>query len=210
MPIFPQVPRDTDVELFLNNDWVDVTNDVYARDGVTIRRGSSDESPTSRTEPSRCDLTLNNRSGNYSPRNPGSIYYGSIGRNTPIRVSIGKDKDTFTGNVSNGWGSSETLGAAWATISQGGTIVASDFNRTGGVGAHTITASSNVRITYLPTQYGDVDVTYTVSFSAGATITGGFVSFGAVLRLTDASNYILVFVYIDPDQKIYLDIYDQI
>jgi hypothetical protein len=153
--VFPQTPRDTCVELFLNSNWVDVTSDVYARDDVVIKRGSADESATSRAEPSSCQLTLNNRAGNYSPRNPNSIYFGSIGRNTPLRVSINTDRDTFTRSVSGGWGSTETLSLPWTTISEGGTIAAGDFDVTGGVGRHIMTAAGNVRATWLisPLQY---------------------------------------------------------
>jgi hypothetical protein len=39
-------------------------------------------------DPGKCTLTLNNRLGKYSPRNPLSPYYELIGRNTPIRVSV--------------------------------------------------------------------------------------------------------------------------
>ena len=129
--MFPTTPRDTVVELFVNGGWTDITSDVYARDGLTITRGGRDE--TSRIEPSSCRFTLNNRSGNYSPRNVSGVYYGSVGRNTPLRVSINKDLDTFTRTVSNGWGST-TNGTPWGTLSSGGTITASDFNVGSGIG----------------------------------------------------------------------------
>lgn len=209
--VFPQTPRDTCVELFLNSNWVDVTSDVYARDDVVIKRGSADESATSRAEPSSCQLTLNNRAGNYSPRNPNSIYFGSIGRNTPLRVTTNKDRDTFTRSVSGGWGSTETLGLPWATISEGGTIAAGDFDVTGGVGRHIMTAAGNVRATWLSTSsYGDVDITFTVSLTSAA-IAGGYASLGGVIfRALDADNYTLLFPYIDvATQRYFLGVYDQ-
>ncbi|MFD4662451.1 hypothetical protein [Streptomyces halstedii] len=82
---FPQTPLDVRTELLIGG-WTDVSADVYTRDPITITRGAADES--SSLEPSSCSLTLNNRHGRYSPRNPMSPYYGLIGRNTPIRVSV--------------------------------------------------------------------------------------------------------------------------
>jgi hypothetical protein len=79
----------------------DITGDVRTRDPVVINRGRPDEASTS--QPSTCALTLNNRSGNYSPRNPVGAYYGKIGRNTPLMVGIDTDAtylaiNVFTGN----------------------------------------------------------------------------------------------------------------
>lgn len=83
---FPDTPLDIITELFIDGAWVDVSGDVYNRDPIHITRGRADES--SSVDPSSCTLTLNNRGGKYSPRNPNSPYYGKIGRNTPIRVSV--------------------------------------------------------------------------------------------------------------------------
>ncbi len=83
---FPQTPLEVLIELFLGGAWTDITSDVYTRDGIDISRGRADEGQ--RVDPSKCTLTLNNRAGKYSPRNPLSPHYGEIGRNTPIRVSV--------------------------------------------------------------------------------------------------------------------------
>lgn len=83
---FPNTPLDVRTEIQVNSAWVDVTADTYTRDPITIERGTADEASTG--EPSKCSLTLNNRQGKYSPRNPLSPYYGLIGRNTPVRVSV--------------------------------------------------------------------------------------------------------------------------
>lgn len=83
---FPITPLDVRTEIQVNSAWVDVTADTYTRDPITIERGTADEASTG--EPSKCSLTLNNRSGKYSPRNPLSPYYGLIGRNTRMRVSV--------------------------------------------------------------------------------------------------------------------------
>lgn len=207
--VFPNTRRDIQVELFVNGGWVDVSTDVYARDGISITRGARDE--TSRAEPSRCQLTLNNRSGKYSPRNPNGPYYGSVGRNTPLRVAVGKDIDTFTRTVSNGWGSTNK-GNPWSTFSVGGTILASDYNVGSGVGTHSVPVSTADRNTYLGGQsYGDVEVSVTFSLALSS-ITGGVVAPANLLfRGQDVNNYILIWLYAsDVDGHYHLDTYDYI
>lgn len=77
------------VELFLDDEWVDVTEDVRQQPGISISRGRGDE--RSRVSPSTCTLTLDNTDGTYSARNPSSAYFGQLGRNTPIRVRVDED-----------------------------------------------------------------------------------------------------------------------
>ncbi|MEU5608459.1 hypothetical protein AB0H03_06825 [Streptomyces sparsogenes] len=78
---------DVRVEIQAGGVWTDVTADTFTtRQQVTITRGRQDEA--ARTDPARCQLGLNNKDGKYSPKNPRSPYYGLIGRNTPIRVSV--------------------------------------------------------------------------------------------------------------------------
>ncbi|WP_340376439.1 hypothetical protein U5640_15830 [Streptomyces sp. SS7] len=83
---FPNTPLSTKVELYIDSAWTDITSDVYERDPITITRGRTSFGED--VDPSRCQLTLNNRTGKYSPRNPVGAYYGKIGRNTPLRVSV--------------------------------------------------------------------------------------------------------------------------
>jgi hypothetical protein len=84
-------------QLLIDDVWTDISADVRQADGVQITRGRSDEAST--TDPSSCTLSLNNRDGKYSPRNPMSPYYGKIGRNTQIRVRA-DGVDRFYGEVS--------------------------------------------------------------------------------------------------------------
>lgn len=72
--------------------WLDVTSDVLQRDTPTITRGRADEQ--AEVQPGHLAFTLDNRDGKYAPRNPLSPFYGSIGRNTPVRVTL--DNGTFT------------------------------------------------------------------------------------------------------------------
>lgn len=83
---FPVTPLTPTVELYLNGAWTDISNYVYVEDGITISRGRQDEQ--SSVEPSTCHLTLNNRDGRFSPRNPAGAFYGQLGRNTQLRVGV--------------------------------------------------------------------------------------------------------------------------
>jgi len=73
-------------ELFVDGAWVDITDDVRDAEGFTITRGRADE--RARVGPSRLNLTLENADGRYSRRNPSSPYFGLLGRNTPIRMTL--------------------------------------------------------------------------------------------------------------------------
>jgi hypothetical protein len=94
MTTFPQVPLDARVELKLGATWTQIQGSptgVRGADNIKIVRGRTDEQQQSSQQPSTCDMSLNNRDGRYSPRNPNSPYYGQLGRNTPIRVSTPGD-----------------------------------------------------------------------------------------------------------------------
>lgn len=86
---FPEDILDIVVELYYDGDWQDITSYVYSRDSIQIKRGRADESASA--EPGSCSLTLNNRDGRFSPRNPSSPLYGKLTRNTPVRVAINRD-----------------------------------------------------------------------------------------------------------------------
>ena len=68
-----------------NDVWTNISQYVYYRDRVRVTRGRPDE--TTQPQPQSATLTLNNRDGRFSPRNPTGFWYGLIGRNTPIRIS---------------------------------------------------------------------------------------------------------------------------
>lgn len=114
----------TTVELYLGVTlgWVDITGYVYIRDGIRITRGRADESSSS--APAECRLTLNNRDGRFSPRNPMGPYYGLFGRNTPIRMSAdisGTPSTRFYGEVPTwppSWDYSES--DVWVPIAAAG------------------------------------------------------------------------------------------
>lgn len=84
--VFPVTRLSLKVELQLSGTWTDVTSYTRVEDGVTITRGRRDEAGS--FEPGDCSIVLNNRDGRFSPRNPTGAYYGSLTRNTPMRVSV--------------------------------------------------------------------------------------------------------------------------
>lgn len=100
---FPQTPLPVAIALFLGGTWVDITPDVYLRNPIQITWGRQDWASTADT--TKCPLTINNRHGKYSPKNPTSPYYGLLGRNTPVRVRVttptGLESTRFEGNVSS-------------------------------------------------------------------------------------------------------------
>src|SRR6266487_2479669 len=96
---FPQSPLDLSIAIYVDASWIDITPDVYGggRAEIEVTRGRADEG--TRVDPSVATLLLNNRNGQYSPRNPTSWLYGKIGRNTQVRVALGADV-RFSGEIS--------------------------------------------------------------------------------------------------------------
>lgn len=143
------------------------------RDGgrIEITRGRQDEG--SRVDPGKCRLQLNNRLGKYSPRNPMSPLYGKIGRNTPIRITVGTPtgaaetvaSDAFTRTAEvDGWGVADS-GHVWRQ--RGGE--ATERATTGTAATLTLAAAGSVRLDYLDTALADCEVVASVSVSAVAT-----------------------------------------
>ncbi len=85
-PAFPEGILGLRAELDIAGAWADISAYVYQRDGVDISRGRQDEGAD--VNPTTCTLTLDNRDGRFSPRNPTGAYYGLIGRNSLLRVSV--------------------------------------------------------------------------------------------------------------------------
>jgi len=84
---FPEDPSGVAVELDLGGGtWEDITSRARLTDRIVITRGQRGEA--TRVDPSTCSLTLDNRDGRFTWRNPTGAYYGRIGRNTPLRVTV--------------------------------------------------------------------------------------------------------------------------
>lgn len=87
---FPETPLSLRAELMLGGDWTDITGDVYTREPISIVHGTASEGATA--DPASCSLLLNNTGGKYSPRNATGPFYGLLGRNTPVRVTVPGDE----------------------------------------------------------------------------------------------------------------------
>lgn len=206
MMAYPPDPLEYEIELYLNSAWRDVTTDVLGSNGITIRRGRPDQSAN--PSPSSCSFVLNNSSGDYSPRWPLGQWYGSIGRNTPIRAAVLVAYDTFTRTVSSGWGSA-TTGAPWTSGGTGGSVLASDHNVGSSVGTQSVPAVSAYRYDYLATitqACVDVRADMTLSFT---NVTGGDVyPCGIMLRGQSTSSYYHVRVGITTAEAVTVGIFD--
>lgn len=113
-------PLPITTELRIDGAWTDISGDVRTADAITVKRGRSDEADTA--DPSKLSLKLNNRHGDYSPRNPNSPLFGRIHRNTELRMRLGETvgepdpemTDTFSRTETGGWGDADT-GQTWET-----------------------------------------------------------------------------------------------
>ncbi len=99
MTAFPNVPATITVTLLLNGTQTDISQYVYARDGITITGGQQDESST--VQPATLTLTLNNRDGRFSPNNTGGAYYPFLVRNAQISLQV--TATSTTGNFYSGY-----------------------------------------------------------------------------------------------------------
>lgn len=66
--------------------WVDISQWVRFKSGISTNVGRRDQAGV--VDPSRATLTIDNRDGRFSRRNPTGPYYGQLTRNTPIRMGV--------------------------------------------------------------------------------------------------------------------------
>jgi hypothetical protein len=83
---FPGDSLGSRVELLLGGQWQDVTGEVLAGTQITHARGLMDRA--SSADPASCAITLRNTDGQFTPRNPMGPWFGQLGRNTPLRLTI--------------------------------------------------------------------------------------------------------------------------
>jgi hypothetical protein len=84
---FPLKKLGVKVELLINATWTDVTAYVQLRNDISISPfGRANES--SSMEAAQVTLTLNNRSGRFTPANSSGAYYPFVQLNTQIRISV--------------------------------------------------------------------------------------------------------------------------
>ena len=155
---------DTEVELYLAPESTGVA-DWYpfvplATESVTIKRGQDDlaDDPT----PGWSEMYIRDDDGDLIPENPMGLYYGSIDRGTPQRVTIKRGEDIFTRTETNQWG------GLWSNgLSSGGTVAATDWTVSGGTARHSV-PTGNARRTsdFNPTEQiqMDAETQVTVTF----------------------------------------------
>lgn len=164
---FPRVRLWPGKSLSVNpDDWglgVDITSYVRrpGQDGgqpITYSNGRQDEG--NQIDAGTMNLTLDNRTGIWSPKNVNGTYYGQLNRNTPIRLEVDTASDDFTRT------SAATLGTATTGQSWVGTA---SWSRNG-TSALCQPAVNSIGVAYLSgADTWDFDMRCTVSVSAVAT-----------------------------------------
>lgn len=168
--------------------WHEITDDVRVQDGIEHSAGRNDEA--SRVDASTCTMSIDNRSGNYSPRNPMGEWYGQLSKNTPIQVRVERASDTFDRVSASGWGTADT-GQGWTHG------IPASWTVNGSVGQMTIALSNTADYGRLVgANAPDIDVLYSASMSA-VTTGGPFISVG-LLRWSSNSNHYRVHTEFKP------------
>lgn len=163
--------------------WQEITSDVRADQGVQLQAGRTDEG--SQVGASRVRLNLDNRTGNYSPRNPLGTNFGTLGKGTPIQARVRRILDTFTRTTSGGWGTEPDSGLAWSHSS------ASSWTTNGSSGLITHASANFAAFAILfDAAADDVDITHTASVPA--VMTGAAWVHATIVRYADGDNYYLV------------------
>src|SRR6266487_3369236 len=98
----PLLPLNILVEILVNGAWNDISNDVYQRNGINITGGSQDKQPHDKPQPAQATLTLDNRSGDYSPNNTAGQFYPYLKRNVQLRISV-VNATSSSGNTYSGY-----------------------------------------------------------------------------------------------------------
>lgn len=163
--------------------WVFTSDGVRwrQRSGIAIATGRDDES--SDVEAGSCSITYDARDGKLSPRNVLGEWYGLIGANTPMRVTLPVVNDTFTRTLAAGsLGSDPLSGASWSLAGSSSWSVN---------GTQALIAMPSVNTTVAATLDrpvgSDVDITSVSSISA--TPTGTNHVHAIMVRRLDASHY---------------------
>lgn len=85
MVTFPQAVLGIEADIYLGS-WTDASTYLYQRAPVSITRGRQSQSVT--MSPSQLTMTVDNRDGRWTIRNPTGAWYGSLVQNTPLRISV--------------------------------------------------------------------------------------------------------------------------
>lgn len=153
-------------EILVDGVWQSVS--MRESPAITVNRGFNSEGQEA--EPGECSVTLDNRDGTYSPRNPNSPLYGKIGRNTPFRLRVDDLPadptpdltDNFTRTVTAGWGTADT-GQTWTLYDiQAVSPPATDLEVNGTTGIMNMSTNNAIAVEVSGANFSDIDVKYTV------------------------------------------------
>lgn len=201
-----QTQVDTEVELYLELDSTGVADwrsfTPLATETVFVRRGQDDlaDDPT----PGQSEMHIRDASGNLIPENPMGLYYGSIDRGTPQRVSLRRGTDDFTRSSSSGWGGLWTNG-----LSSGGTVAGTDWTVASNSARHSVPAANARRTSDFDLSnqvQADAEVRVTVTFpvaSASVAPISAEVWFRA-----DAGGFTSAQLIVQPGGALHLGFYD--
>ncbi|MDQ7910265.1 hypothetical protein RB614_37805 [Phytohabitans sp. ZYX-F-186] len=155
--------------------------------GIGISRGRKDERGRTVTS---LNLTLEDPDGDFNDLNPMSPYYGLIGPNTRLRVSLGNSaalEDDFNRSAANTW-----AGGPFTWIFGGGTVP-DDYDLNGNKGLHTHASTNVNHFSYADVGERNHRVRTVANLSVG-TLTGAGATTRAVARLADTSNWYAAFL----------------
>lgn len=168
-----------------------------SRAGIKIENGRDDEA--GEVEAGSADITFDDRSGKLSPRNVLGEWYGRIGVNTPMRVTLLTIADTFTRTVPSGLGTEPRSGATWQHVTP------SLWSVNGSAAVTTLSAASTFNTAFIGDPVGpDIDVTHSASISAMPT--GGAWVHATMVRRRDTAHFYRAHTEFQPDGTIVVKI----
>lgn len=193
-------PLDLSIELYLASDWREFISYRRAGTPINITAGRKDE--ISDAVPTECALTFDDRDNSLSPDNPVGPYYGSLDRNTPLRITNNIANDSFGRTVSGGWGTTDT-GDAWSVVG-----TAANYSVASGVGKHSVARGTACTSYLAGVTFLNVDMVIDVTLPF-SNVTGNIVwPANFVLRGQDSANYILAGVLIETTEVVTIELYD--
>lgn len=152
---------------------------------ITYSFGRPDEAAS--VDPSNLKLTLDNRGGEFSIRNPNGPWYGSLRRGTPIVLAMPSGADLFDRVVASGLGTSSG-GGVWGTATNWSTS---------GTYAQYAAATANVASNPILGGADANDLSARVTVWPTVAATGAPLVYGFALRRTDNSNYLYATIEFD-------------
>lgn len=111
---FPYHQLRVKVELLINATWTDITAFAYLRNPISVSPfGRANEA--SSMQAAQVTLTLNNRSGRFTPANSSGAYFPFVQLNTQIRISVNDTSVNGTAAYSGYrfWGEVSSWPGAW-------------------------------------------------------------------------------------------------